>query len=294
MSRVLPAERRAASILGALAILLGRSWVASACTLAPYEDVFVPSGTVPADGFAAEIGDPAWSMPALLDDAGTPVELMTAPGPATRWTVRAAQALEPGAHYTFRYQLARRFDSTDTVAKSVDLTAGPFAPAPDSAGALRVEADPAAAASAAPSFLVQWDRAPALQPYASLLEIHFMVDGMILSTLSSSESAATVTGMCDRPEPILDSCGDVFGVPAGHHTVTVAARLFGSASPLPPPSTSVDVPCTPTPVDHGVTGTQAGCAVAAGSADAAPPALAAAVMLLWLARSRRKALRLPA
>jgi hypothetical protein len=57
-------------MVGALAVLLGKSAAAGACTQAPYEDMFVPSGSVPSDGFAAEIGDPSRSLPVLVDDAG--------------------------------------------------------------------------------------------------------------------------------------------------------------------------------------------------------------------------------
>jgi len=276
-------KRQTASILGALAVLLGRSVVASACTLAPDEDVFVPSGTVPADGFAAEIGDPAHSMPQLVDDAGAPVELAVTPGPATRWTVKPTGALVPGAHYTFRFQLARRLDPTATAPQSVDLTAGPSAPAPEAAGTLQVQADPPDFATGTHFFHVQWNRAPALEPFASLLEIHFLVDGEVLSSLSSSHSMATISGMCESPRTMLDSCGEVWTVPAGHHTVTVSARLFGSATPLPPPTASVDVQCPRPP---------GGCAVVEGSAgpasEAAGIAFAGVAVSLVLFRRKRR------
>src|SRR3954465_8091190 len=159
--------RKAVPVLSAVAILLCKSVVAWACVAPQYGGVFVPSGTVPADGFAAEIGDPSRSVPVLLDDAGVQVELVTTPGPATRWTVKPIQALVPGAHYTFRFQLGRWLHLTDTVPQSVDFDAGPPAPAPESAGALHIEAEPPGAASGTRLFHVQWDRAPALQAYAS-------------------------------------------------------------------------------------------------------------------------------
>jgi len=267
------------SVLGALAVLLGRSEVASACTQPQYEEVFVPSGTVPADGFAAEIGDPSRSMPALLDDAGMSVELVTTQGPATRWTVRPAKALVPGAHYTFRFQRAKFRDPTDGVQQSSELTAGPSAPPPETAGTLQVHADPLDAASRTQFFEVQWNRAPALQAYASLLEIHFLVDGQVLSTLTSSEETATIGGMCDSPQPAKDSCGDIVNSTAGRHTVSLTARVFGSAAPLPAPSVSIDMRC----------GGADGCAVAGGSSDAAVTGIAGA-LLLSLMSSRRKRL----
>jgi hypothetical protein len=53
--------RKAVPVLTVVAILLGKAVVAAACTAPRYEEVFVPSGTVPADGFAAEIGEPSRS-----------------------------------------------------------------------------------------------------------------------------------------------------------------------------------------------------------------------------------------
>lgn len=277
--------------LGALAILLGKAAVASACTQAPYEDVFVPSGTVPVDAFAAEIGDPDHSMPALVDDAGATIDLVTTPGPATRWTVRPARALVPGANYTFRYQLARRFDATDTVPQSVELTAGPSAPTPEAAGTLQVQADPLDSATSTQTLHLQWDRSPALQAYASLLEIHFMVDGKIVSPLAASQMAGTLSAMCGATQPTWDSCGDVWTVPGGHHTFTVSARLFGSAEPLPPPTATIDVCArpTPTPLGGDTAGPDmAGCAVAGDASGSALTALAGAVVSLALALGRRE------
>lgn len=271
---------KAISGLGALIVLLARSVVASACTLPQYEQVFVPHGTVPADGFAAEIGDPSRSMPVLLDDAGMSVKLVSTQGPATRWTVRSAQPLAPGAHYTFRFQLGKQLDPTDGVPQSIELTAGPSAPPPEISGTLQVQADPLDATSRTQFFHVQWNRAPAVQAYASLLEIHFLVDGQVLSTLTSSEETATVGGMCDSPQPTKDSCGDIFTSTAGRHTVSLTARLFGSAAPLPAPSVSIDMQCDP----HG-------CTVAGGSSDAGFPRIAvAAALVLSLVLFRRKRL----
>lgn len=275
-----------------LAVLLGRPVVAWACTLAPYEEVFVPSGTVPADGFAAEIGDPSRSMPALLDEAGAAVELVTTQGPGARWTVRPARALVPAAHYTFHFQRAKRLDPSQSDPQTVELTTGPAAPPPDSAGALHVQADPPDAASGTQFFHVAWERAAALQPYASLLEFHFMVDGAPLSTLSSSATEATISGACESAQPAKDSCGDIWTVTAGPHTVTLTARLFGMDASLPALSASIDVACsTPIPGGNGVVDPDAprhGCAVAGGSSDAALTGIAAAALSLVLSRRKRR------
>jgi hypothetical protein len=271
-----------------LVVFLGRSSVAAACTLPPYEDVFVPSGTIPDDAFAAEIGDPSRSLPALVDATGTAVELASSPGPGARWTVKPVQALVPGAHYTFRYQLGRRFDLTDTVAQSVDFVAGPSAPAPEVAGTLRVQVDPATTSSELQTFHVLWDRAPALQAFASLLEIHYQVDGMELSDLSVSPSGQSIDRVCDRPQPVLDSCGDVMGVLAGRHTVTLTARVYGSAAPLPILSTSIDVQCqTQVPLGNDAYQPEQGCAVAGGAGRTGLAGLAAAGAFLWWTRRRR-------
>jgi hypothetical protein len=278
--------RQTISILVPLAVLLCKASGAEACTAPPYEDVFVPSGTAPVDGFAAEIGDPGRSLPMLVDDTGLAVELVTTSGPGTRWTVKPAKALVPGGHYSFRFQLGRRLDPTDTVPQSIDLTASPAAPLPVDAGTLRVETD---ALTTSPTFHVEWDRAPALQAYSSLLETHFLIDGMPLSDLERSQSGQSFSAVCDRQQPTRDSCGEVEAVPAGRHTVTLTARLFGSAAPLPELSTVIDVHCpTAVPLGNDSYDPDGGaCAVAGRSADAGLVGLGAALGLLLVRRRSR-------
>ncbi|HEX2660241.1 MAG TPA: hypothetical protein VHU40_18285, partial [Polyangia bacterium] len=243
---------RTTGFLGiALLTLVGRSSFVAACGLPQYETVFVPSGTVPDDAFAAEIGDPARSAPTLTDASGAAVALTVVPGPGARFTVRPTQALIPGAHYTFRYNLGRAFKPEETVPQTVDIVAGPATPVPETAGALRVQVDPVATSSALQTFHILWDRAPALDAYRPLLEMHYLIDEQPLSDLNLASSSQNVDRVCDRPQPVIDSCGEIMGVLPGHHVVTLTVRVYGSAAPLPVLTTAIDVQCqAPVPFDQ--------------------------------------------
>ena len=78
------------------------------------------------------------------------------------------------------------------------------------------------------------------------------------------------------------------GVLAGRHTVTLTARVYGSAAPLPILSTSIDVQCqTQVPLGNDAYQPEQGCAVAGGAGRTGLAGLAAAGAFLWWTRRRR-------